>query len=251
MVAFRNDKTLEREKIISKREFPVKNIFCDKNHIYAIMDLSNSCEFLRYIKALAAFIIEKYETKILKRIINKNYPEIPNVTVREIIKLNKDETIRERKRVVEEILKGYFLENNSANVEGIVNFRLARYKKILNEMAEKLVDNYYLNREYDDFIQLLRYFISVQSVRANIIYILVNDNSMYSILDENMCDVTNEILLELVPKDEVENISFDDLLISMLISIAPKKIVVQNKEKIQNKQLFETIEKVFENIIYN
>jgi hypothetical protein len=87
MVSFRNDKALKSEKILSGREFPVTNVFYDKNHTYTVVDLSDKCDFLRYIKALASYIIEKYESKILKRIIKKNNPEIQNVTVAENVAL--------------------------------------------------------------------------------------------------------------------------------------------------------------------
>lgn len=250
MVGFRNDKALKREQIISEREFPVTNIFYDKNHTYTVVDLSDDDEFKRYIKALSNYIIDKYETKILKRIINKNYPEIPNITVNEIIKLREDEDDTDRKRVVENILKGYFLENDSANVEGIVNFRLYGYKKLLNSLAENLVDIYYLNREYEEFIDLLKYFISVQSQRPELIYIKVNEMAMYTIFDENRHDITRQTLIEIISPKEAETVAYDDLLISMLISIAPKKIVIENKENIKNNQLFETIEKVFDDVVY-
>lgn len=250
MVGFRNDKRLEREQILSEREFPVTSIFYDKNHIYTVVDLSDKCIFTKYIKTLAKFIIDKYESKILKRIINKNHPEIPNITVNEIIKQNKDEDLDKRKVIIENILKGYFEENNSASVEGIVNFRLNEYKNQLNSLADDLIDVYYLNREYEDFIELLRYFISIQDCRPELISIRVNELAMYTIFDKNGRDITRETLVDIISPKEAEEVAYDDLLISMLISLAPKKIVVERKENIQNLQLFETIEKVFENIEY-
>ncbi len=250
MVGFRNDKRLKREQIMSEREFPLLNVFYDKNHTYTILDLSDRNMFFKYTKALADFIIKKYEAKILKRIINKNYPQIPKITVNEIIKLKDDESISERKMVIEKTLNGYFSENKSANVEGIVNFRLNEYKKQLKILAENLVDIYYLNREYDDFIELLRYFISVQDLRPEIIYIRVNEMAMYTVLDEKKHDITRQTLIEIISPNDAEKVAYDDLLISMLISLAPKKIVVVNRENIKNPQLFETIEKVFGNVEY-
>ena len=85
MVGFRNDKRLKRERIMSEREFPLLSVFYDKNHTYAILDLSDKNIFFKYIKALADFIVEKYEGKILKRIINKKYPQIPAIKANEII----------------------------------------------------------------------------------------------------------------------------------------------------------------------
>lgn len=249
-VAFRNDKALKHKPIISEREFPVVNVFYDENHTYTVLDLSNKDVFKKYICMLSAYIIDRYETKILKRIILKKYPEIPHITVNEILKLRENENIFERKKVVEGILKEYFAENTEGNVEGIVNFRLYEYEKILNSMAENMVDLYYLNREYDDFVELLRYFISVQTSRPELVYIVVNKCGMYSVLDQREKDITKETMAELVPPEETESIAYDDLLISMLISLAPEKIIIKNCENIKNKQLFETIEKVFESVKY-
>lgn len=250
MVGFRNDKALQREQVMSEREFPVVKIFYDDNHTYAVIDMSNKDVFRKYIRALSRYIIDRYETKILKRIIAKNYPEIPHITVNEILKLKENENIAERRMVVEEILREYFSENNQGSVEGIVNFRLYEYKKILNSMAENMVDLYYLNREYDDFVELLKYFISVQTSRPELIFIIVNKYGMYNVLSDKRKDITKEVMADLVPPEEAENIAYDDLLISMLISLAPEKIIIENKENIKNQQLFETIEKVFETVIY-
>ncbi len=249
-VSFRNDKALASQKIVSQREFPIKAVFCDDKHTYTLVDYSNPDKFDAYIKALAAYILSKYESKILKRIITKNYPEIPYFTVNEILKTKDDVDYHERVEVVENILKDYFRENKNGNIEGIVNFRFYKYEKILNALSEDLVDIYYLNREYEDFIELLRYFISVQDARPQIIYLIVNKYGMYTILNEKRQDITNRCLAEFFSPEDVRRDGYDDLLISILITLAPEKIVVENKENIKNKQLFETIEKVFEKVLY-
>lgn len=249
-VSFRNDKTLNKERIVSQREFPIKTMFCDERHTYAVVDLSDGAVFNKYIKTLARYIINKYENKLLKRIILKNYPEIPTYTINEIIKLKYDLDATERTEVVESILKGYFSENESGNLEGIINFRFYEYEKVLNALAEELVDIYYLNREYEDFIELLKYFISVQDARPDLIYLVVNRYGMYTILNNKREDITNKCLAEFIRPEEAKDIGFDDLLISILITLAPEKIVVENQRNIKNKQLFETIEKVFGNVEY-
>ena len=60
------------------------------------------------------------------------------IAISEIIKLKSDEDLKIRKTVLENILKSYFLENDRGNVEGIVNFRLNEYKKILNNQDTKI-----------------------------------------------------------------------------------------------------------------
>ncbi len=249
-VCFRKDKALASQKIVSEREFPIKTVFCDDTHTYAVIDLAEPHEYDKYIKALANYIVRKYESKILKRIIQKNFPEIPHYTVNEIVKTKDEIDYHERVEVVEKILKGYFKENKNCNVEGIVNFRFYEYEKILYTMSEDLVDIYYLNREYEDFIELLRYFISVQDQRPDCVNLIVNRYGMYTIMDEEGKDITNRCLMEFLSPEDIRNDGYDDLLISILITLAPRKIVIKNKENIKNKQLFETIDKVFERVEY-
>lgn len=250
-VGFRNDKMLKNSEVLSARDFPVEDIYCDGNRTYAVLDTADGLVFERYINTLSDYIIEKYEDKILKRIISKKYPEIPNIVTNEIIKLKKEVDFSERKMVLAESLKGYFSENISGSVEGIVNFRLCNYKKHLNALVDDIVDIYYLNREYEDFIELLRYFISVQNERTDKIYIVINKDGTYTILDAKKQDITADSVSEIVNANEAKELEHEDLLLSVLISLAPEKIIVNNKENIKNRQIFETIEKVFEKVEYN
>ena len=64
-VCFRKDKALASQKIVSEREFPIKTVFCDDAHTYAVIDLSEPHEYDKYIKALADYIVRKYESKIV------------------------------------------------------------------------------------------------------------------------------------------------------------------------------------------
>ena len=249
-LSFRNDKTLLNERVVSTRKFPVKTLICDKTRTYATVDLSDEKVFDDYIKNLSLYVIKKYENRILKRIIRKNYPEIPNFAISEIIELKKDTDLSLRIELVEKILKTYFRDHEEGNVEGIVRFRFFEYKKMLRDLADELIDIYYLNREYEDFVELLRYFINVQDFRPEIVYIRVLSNGTYLIFDKNKNDITKKCLQEFASTEEINDVSFDDLLISILITLAPEKIVVENSEKIKNIQLFETIEKVFENVEY-
>ena len=249
-VGFRNDKNLKGSEVLSVREFPVEDIYSSGDRTYAVLDTADRLLLERYIDALSDYIIKKYEDKILKRIISKKYPDIPCITINEILKLKFDEDEKERKEVLSENLKGYFSENISGSVEGIVNFRLCNYKKHLSTLADEIVDLYYLNREYDDFIEMLRYFISVQSDRMDRIYIVVNEDGTYTVLDRMRNDITSESVSEIVNIDDTAELAHEDLLLSVLISIAPEKIIVENKEYIKNKQIFETVGKVFEQLEY-
>lgn len=249
-LSFRNDKTILNERIVSVQNFPVKTLICDKERMYATIDLGDEKIFDEYIKNLSLYIIKKYENKILKRIIKKNYPEMPAFAISELIELKKDTDVTPRLKTVEKILKSYFCDHREGNVEGIVRFRFFEYKKMLRNLADELVDIYYLNREYEDFVELLRYFVSVQNVRPELVCIKVLSNGRYVILDKDGEDITIKCIQEFASAEDINDVSLDDLLISILITLAPEKIIIENGENIKNIQLFETIENVFEKVEY-
>ena len=130
------------------------------------------------------------------------------------------------------------------------NDRKSVHYHVVIEETDELVDIYYLNREYEDFIELLKYFVSVQDSRPELVYIRVLSNGTYQIFDKNKNDITKKCLYEFSTADDMNDVSFDDLLISILITLAPEKMIVENSKNIKNVQLFETIERVFENVVY-
>ena len=131
-----------------------------------------------------------------------------------------------------------------------MTFRLNRYDALLNRAADRLIELYFMHKEYEEFIDLLRYFVHVQDRRPQMIHLIVNPCSMYAILNEDKEEITAECVAEFAAPDEVCRENFDDLLISILITLAPKKIVVHNSSSIQNTTLFTTIHKVFDAVEY-
>jgi len=216
-------------------------------------------EMLRYhvSNALADCIIRQYEEKLISRIINSNYgyfnliekKEILNIALR-IIKnddknlLNSLLQIR-RKNVIVRKLMEYFDGANSLILDGFVNFRLKEYIKDLEEIVDKAVDDFLMEREYKEFIRLLRYFVDIQDPKFNIVHVIVGYDSKYMLLDETQKEITNECVQEFVKEISEGEINYDDLLVSSLITLAPKKIIIHTMGQFRNKELLETIKNVF------
>lgn len=256
-LGFRNEKALVNEKIVSDKEFPVKILTSQDAHVNVIFTYgANKKIFDSYITALADYIINKYEKKLLKRILLKNYGELKPFQVQDILRYmpelaNDAETgIQCRRQMVKNGLYTYFSENDSASVEGLVTFRLQKYEKLLAQLAEQLFEIYLAHKEYEEFIELLKYFVNVQGARPRLTHLIVHDGGMYSILNEDKEDITADCISDFARPEEISKDNFDDLLISMLITLAPEKIIVHNSEDIKNAELFETIHKVFGKVVY-
>ncbi len=206
---------------------------------------------------LADYIIEQYEEKLILRIINSNYCYFNTIEKKEILRLalliikNDDKNflsslyqIRRRNIIIRKLIE-YFESSEKVILDGFVNFRLKDYMKDLEEIVDKAVDDFLTEREYKEFIRLLRYFVDIQEPKFNVIHVLVGYDSKYILLDENKREITNECIQEFMNDIPEGEINYDDLLVSSLITMAPKKVVIHSAKSFRNKELLETIKNVF------
>jgi putative sporulation protein YtxC len=152
---------------------------------------------------------------------------------------------RRRRNMIVRKLLDYFESTNSLILDGFVNFRLKDYIKDLEEMVDKAVDDYLMDREYKEFIRLLRYFVDIQEPKLDTIHVIANYNCNYMLLDQSKKEITNECIQEFINEISEGEINYDDLLVSSLITFAPRKIVIHCDGHIKNKELLETIKSVF------
>jgi len=207
--------------------------------------------------ALAEYIIRKYEEKLIARIINSNYCYFNSAEKKEILELalriirNDDKNFLNsifqirRRNVIIRKLQDYFQGSNNLILDGFVNFRLKDYISDLEEIVDKAVDDFLMAREYKEFIRLLRYFVDIQEPKFDTIHISAGYENKYILLDEDKREVTNECIQEFINEISEGDINYDDLLVSSLITLAPKKIVIHGTGQFRNKELMETIKNVF------
>ncbi|AUG59042.1 putative sporulation protein YtxC [Acetivibrio saccincola] len=207
--------------------------------------------------ALADYIIKEYEEKLIYRIINNNYCYFNSLEKKEIFRiavstiknseksfLNSLFQIRRRNIIIRKLLD-YYQGANDLILDGFVNFRLKEYIKDLEEIVDKAVDDFLMEREYREFIRLLRYFVDIQEPKFNTIHVIAGYDDKYILLDENKREITNECIQEFMNDISSEEIKYDDLLVSSLITMAPRKIMIHGAKNFKNKELLETIKNVF------
>ncbi len=211
---------------------------------------------LRMCNAIAEFIIKNYESKILERVINSNYCYFTNKEKKDIINKAfciveqgdkiKQNGLTKRKNKIAKKLVEYFESEDSLILNGFINFRLKEYIEDLEYVAEKAVDQYLTEREYNEFLRLLKYFIEMQEPAYEVINIIVNSEGMYHLHSGDGKDITKECVREFELEMQEKRINLDDLLISTLVSLAPTKIIIHNVDLFKNVELLDTIKKVFD-----
>jgi len=155
-----------------------------------------------------------------------------------------------RKNSVIDKISNCIQENKEINISGFLTFRTKELKNDLECIVDKVIEEYMVEKEYNEFIKLLQYFVEVQESKVNEINIIIEKNGDYYLRDEEGNDLVGDTLMEL-PKikfDSKENT--EELIISTMITSAPKKIIIHCAEFCKNKELLQTISKVFVNKVH-
>lgn len=217
-------------------------------------------EGFKYIlsKALTEVIIEHYESRLLRKIIKENFFYLNDrertSVMNNACKLLKDEGLMQpggfysanrKSRITRNILE-YLDSENEINIEGFINFRLNVYINELNDTIERALEIFVAEREYNEFIKLLRYFVEIQECKIDTVHLCQSKDGRYLLYDDKRNRISSEYFDELRAEMLDDTINYDDLLISTLITISPNKITIHGIEEFRNRELVQTIMNVFE-----
>lgn len=149
-----------------------------------------------------------------------------------------------RKAGVARKLSGYLREHAYLDLNGFYRFRLADYHSCLSEAVEYALEEFVADRQYREFISLLKYFVYFQDIKipkANLIH--CGDNR-YAMLDHRMQPLewcgTEEVTVEKVDRE----LNYEDMIVSTLISASPRHITIHTREP--DTLSIRTIRQIFE-----
>ncbi|MEK6266173.1 MAG: putative sporulation protein YtxC [Clostridium sp.] len=183
--------------------------------------------------------IKQIEPKIIEALLSEGSITGPNI----VYYMN-------RKNIVIDKINKFIEENNEINVNGFLTFRTKQLRQDLECIVDKVVESYMVEKEYDEFVNLLKYFVEVQESKVNEVNIIIGKNGNYYLRDSEGNDLMGKMLMELpgVEFDSKEN--QEELIMSTIITSAPKKIIIHCVDHCKNKELIQTISKVFVNKVY-
>ncbi len=126
---------------------------------------------------------------------------------------------------------------------GFVRFRLKGFVEELREAADAAVDDYMIEREYNEFIRLLKYFVDIQEPKLDEVHVVVRPGGLFRLLDSDGKVVDNDYLEGLTPEFVETDVDYEDLLMSALISVSPRRIVLHLG---RGEGVADTVRRVFE-----
>lgn len=215
-------------------------------------DLSKNIKTGDYLAGIIAdIVIDKVEKKFINRIIEHKYQhfsiaernKIQELTIDHLNNVRLDRQLGDfvRKNEIISQIKNYFKQNQDLNIEGFVRFRLKDYLDDLKLAVERSVDDFIIEKEYNEFIELLKYFVDLQEPRISMVHVIQKEDGSFQIMDKLKNRINNEYLEGYFAEMFDEEIEYEDLLVSALINVAPEKILLHfNDDEVED-----TVKKIF------
>lgn len=193
-------------------------------------------------------IVNIYIKDVIKDRAIKICTEYTSDEKKEIVKLThgilKDRNSYAEERVeINRNLIDYLIENNNLLIDGYMNFRLKEYLYLVDISIEKSIFALESEKEYEEFLGMLQYFVDIQEPKLELVNVIIKDNN-YILLDMDNNILEGGDLDEVEHDLYYEDISKADLLISSLIVISPDRLVVHIEEG-EQEEIITVISQVF------
>lgn len=203
-----------------------------KNVIIHYTGIETNTFFTLLSEIITNCILYFYEPLLLKKILNFNFFYFDSYEQDHIkenclkyISQQEIQNIKYRKNeIYTEVLK-YIIENKYMILDGFVSFRLENYLYTLEEIVDYNVNEYVIEKEYAEFINLLKMYVDSKPPESSTIYlvycngesVLLNKNKDLIDLNEN---ITNAKYLSDI------SFSSNDYALNALLSLLPAKIEI-------------------------
>ncbi|SHK22911.1 putative sporulation protein YtxC [Hathewaya proteolytica DSM 3090] len=234
--------------------------------IYSVTDNEEENNSIRrsinlYLSMEIYYIMSKlYTESILKQFLMEKYfflnkKEINYLIGRADETLNCDKIIIEPKginyinrknQIITQILN-CLNDNREFNINGFITFRKNEVYNEFKDITDELVEDFIVEKEYKEFIKLLRYFVTMQECKISELNIIVTKDKNYYLLNKKGEDIRDDIIGQLPLKDKKISgiINESDLIIGGLITNVPKRIVIHGCDNNHDDELINTIKDIF------
>ncbi|NLJ72941.1 MAG: hypothetical protein GX333_08025 [Syntrophomonadaceae bacterium] len=213
-------------------------------------------------QVLAEHIIDDWEDNLLWKEVVKTCKAIPNEEKREVYfkasnfmkNYNDNAALNmlvryNRKNKLAHHLLDYIHNSKLMVLEGFINFCLADYLEEIRIAVDLAFEEYKNEQEYNEFVKLLRYFVDTQLPKSNEVNLLMANNGIFYLWDEEGVAIEDKYINYYLDDILLDDINLDDILISILITVAPRHIVLHNVSAYYQNEAVKAIQRVFDDKI--
>ena len=143
------------------------------------------------------------------------------------------------RRDIEQMMK----QQHAFNIHGYLRFAAPKLKRIQQRILEEEYHRLEEELEQEDFIELLRFFVAVQPPLLEEAHLTMK-NRDFTLKDEWGNDL-KRIYAESLMEEEIADISSNDLIMSILITLLPQRIFLRIAEPLESREFLLLLQQVF------
>ena len=116
-------------------------------------------------------------------------------------------------------------EARDLSIDGFLRFRCGAWIDDIHSAVGESLDEYLIHREYDEFVDILRYFLETTPVTPGTVYVVCKGASAIG-LGEDMSPLDLTAMEQIALRSETRELHPQDVLMSALITRSPEKLVL-------------------------
>ena len=230
-----------------------KNQFKNYKNIIIHYSGNDNKKFVHEVSCiLSCLVIDELEESFLKMILLKNYFYFNSTEMKHILELCYEifsddfNTYFDKKHnLLIDSFENYLITNKSIILTGFINFRIKNYMTILEDVVDEAVNSFVVEKEYLEFISLLKMYVNSQNSNCDVVHLIYNkNNSTLLDKDKNQINVSDDIFKAKYLSDIF--FSSNDYALNTLLTLVPKKIHIHLIDNCID-EFIHTISLIFEN----
>lgn len=204
-------------------------------------------------RILAEYTLSEHEPSLLRDIFQthyglKDHVEIDSLIAEAVSMLDGEPDIegswvgRGRERRVSKLsvkYAAYLIDNRGLDLQGFLRFRLRDYRLEVMEAADSVIEERLMERQYQEFMALLRKMAEWQEIRTAAVHLLHGGGNAFKLLDEQMRPLDAPIP-EFDSKEDQEE---ESRVVSRLLAVSPRQLFIHTPEP--ESQVIRTIIGIF------
>jgi putative sporulation protein YtxC len=133
-----------------------------------------------------------------------------------------------RKNKMSHKILDYIYYHHHLVMEGFIRFCMQDYLTEIKFAVDLACEELRNEKEYNEFVKLLRYFVDTQVPMIQEVNILTDKMGRYSLWDGNGVRIEEKHINYYLDDNTRAEINLDDVLVSILITVAPRRIILHN-----------------------
>lgn len=215
---------------------------------YVLAQTDDMEQALPIARGVSRFLLEERAGTWLDRQLRRHYHDFDTTDREEIValalRLLHLDPARDGDRIdlaTAELFR-FLVDHDEMILDGVTQFLWPEIAQEFDDVVDRAVDEFLIEREYKEFVLLLRRLVTMAKTsvtRAHVFY----DEDRFYVEDEYGARLGEDILKEMMSGIPLDADTYDDLLVSLLVTLAPKELIIH--QRIPDVEAMRTLQGVF------